>query len=365
MRLLMTADAVGGVWQYALELAGALPADTALTLALLGPAPDEGQRAAAAALPRLRLIETGLTLDWLCSGPQPVLEAGAAIAALARAEGAEIVHLNTPALAAAGGFGVPVVAADHGTLAAWWEAARGGAVEPALAWHPDLTAQGLRAAARVLAPTRAHAEAVARLYGLAAVPQVVHNGRSPVPLPQVGRFPGALTIGRLWDEVKGAAVLDAAAGLLDAPFVALGATRAPHGAEIVPLHLTATGTVPAGDLACWLARRPVFVSAARFEPFGLAVLEAAQAGCPLVLSDIPSFRELWDGAATFVAAQDAAGFATAIGALLADDAAREAASAASRARAARYTPGEMARRTQALYRELLNLPGSGHRRRVA
>jgi hypothetical protein len=35
------------------------------------------------------------------------------------------------------------------------------------------------------------------------------------------------------------------------------------------------------------------------EPFGLAVLEAAQAGCPLVLSDLPGFRELWDGAALF------------------------------------------------------------------
>ena len=41
---------------------------------------------------------------------------------------------------------------------------------------------------------------------------------------------------------------------------------------------------------------------ALYEPFGLAVLEAAQAGCALVLSDIPTFRELWDGAALFVAA---------------------------------------------------------------
>jgi glycosyltransferase involved in cell wall biosynthesis len=37
-----------------------------------------------------------------------------------------------------------------------------------------------------------------------------------------------------------------------------------------------------------------------YEPFGLTVLEAAISRCALVLSDIPTFRELWDGAALFV-----------------------------------------------------------------
>jgi glycosyltransferase involved in cell wall biosynthesis len=49
-----------------------------------------------------------------------------------------------------------------------------------------------------------------------------------------------------------------------------------------------------------LHRAAIFVSPAMYEPFGLSVLEAASAGCALVLSDIPSFRELWDDAAVFV-----------------------------------------------------------------
>jgi glycosyltransferase involved in cell wall biosynthesis len=56
----------------------------------------------------------------------------------------------------------------------------------------------------------------------------------------------------------------------------------------------------AREVAERLAERPVFVSASRYEPFGLAVLEAARAGCALLLSDIPTFRELWAGAAAFV-----------------------------------------------------------------
>ena len=55
-----------------------------------------------------------------------------------------------------------------------------------------------------------------------------------------------------------------------------------------------------------LPTRPIFVSVSRYEPFGLAVLEAAHAGCALVLSDIPTFRELWQGAASFVIAAGSA-----------------------------------------------------------
>ena len=350
MRVLMTTDAVGGVWQYSLELAAALEVE--VVLAVLGPAPGAEQRMAAE-VAGVQLVDTGLPLDWLSDGPQAVLAAGEAVARLAHQVGADLVHLNTPALAVAR-FGQPVVAVNHGCLGTWWEVVRGGAVDPALAWLPELVGRGLRAADRVVAPTRAYAEATARRYGLAVTPAAVHNGRTAMPLPDAQSFPGALTVGRLWDEVKDTATLDAAAALLDAPFVAIGATRAPHGATVTPAHLQATGPLPAAEIAQWLARRPVFVSAARFEPFGLAVLEAAQAGCPLVLSDIPTFRELWDGAATFVSPGDAPGFAGATAALLADPARHAAQGAAARQRAARYTPAATAAAMADIYRDALS-----------
>ena len=157
----------------------------------------------------------------------------------------------------------------------------------------------------------------------------------------------------LLDAAFAGLTFEEAAARLDAPFVAIGATRAPHGATVAPRHLQTTGPLPEAELAGWLSRRPVFASAARFEPFGLAVLEAAQAGCPLVLSDIPTFRELWDGAATFVAAGDAEGFAIAIAALLADPARHAVNGAAAQARAARYTPAATAAGMTAIYRDLL------------
>jgi glycosyltransferase involved in cell wall biosynthesis len=108
------------------------------------------------------------------------------------------------------------------------------------------------------------------------------------------------------------------------------------------------------ELAAHLAARPVFVSAAIFEPFGLAVLEAAQAGCPLVLSDIPSFRELWDGAATFVTPGDEDGFVDAITRLLDQSDLRAERGRAAVARAARYTPAATATAMCGLFGQVLD-----------
>jgi glycosyltransferase involved in cell wall biosynthesis len=115
------------------------------------------------------------------------------------------------------------------------------------------------------------------------------------------------TAGRLWDEGKDARTLDAAAGILGVAIRAAGPIAGPDGAALRSENLHLLGALDADAMAHELASAAVFASAARYEPFGLAVLEAAQAGLPLVLSDIPTFRELWNGAARFVPCGRAAG----------------------------------------------------------
>lgn len=355
MRLLLTADAVGGVWQYATDLARALkPHGIEPVVALLGPAPSPAQRIEAA---DLRIVETGLPLDWLCDRPEPVLAAGRAIAQLAADERAELVQINMPTLAAEARFPCPVVAVTHGCVATWWEAARREPLAPAYHWHRTLMRWGLAKADRVVAPSRAYAGHVARHYRV-AMPEVVANGRRPLALAAGAEpAPGAFTAGRLWDTVKNTAMLDRVAARLPVPFEAAGALRGPHGETVTVRHLRVSGVLDERDVAAKLAGQPVFVSAATFEPFGLAVLEAAAAGCPLVLSDIPTFRELWDGAATFVAADDEDGYVAAIGALAADPARRAALGRAAQARAARYLPDAMAEGMAALFARLVPAAG--------
>ena len=358
LRVLMTADAVGGVWQYATDCAGAIAREgVSVVLALLGPALSDDQRRSVAGLRGVTLVETGLPLDWLCDGPAPVLAAGEKIAALARAEGADLLHLNSPALAAAAPSGLPTIAVAHGCVSTWWQAARPGQpLAPEFKWHAGLMREGLHAADAVAAPTLAYARVVRRCYGLSRTPVAVHNGRLPLPATEMVSTQ-VFTAGRLWDAVKRTLLLDEVAALLPVPFDAAGSLAAPHGETVRPAHLRTLGTLSGRQVAAHLAAQPVFVSAASFEPFGLAVLEAASAGCPLVLSDIPTFRELWDGAATFVEGNDPQHWADAIEAARGDPIERRRLRAAAAERAARYTPAAMGAATLRLYADALAARG--------
>lgn len=359
MHLLMTADAVGGVWTYALDLARGLVAHgVRTTLAVLGPAPDASAEARARAIPELALRVTGFPLDWMAASSSQVKEAGTALTALAHDLRPDLIHLNSPALLAEARFPAPVLAACHSCVATWWDAVRApfghGPMPADFTWRTDLLRRGYARADALLAPTRAFAAATARTYALPVTPRAVLNGRASVAAVPAACVPPrfAFTAGRLWDEGKNLSTFDRAAGRSTVPFLAAGPTRAPYGAQADARHAHLLGRLDDAGVAAHLAHRPVFVSLALYEPFGLSVLEAAQNGCPLVLSDIPTFRELWDGAATFVPPHDDAAAAAAVAALIVNP--RDAGER-SRARAARYTVEANAAATHALYAALLRL----------
>lgn len=362
LKILMTTDAVGGVWQYSLDLAKGLSAEGVETvLALMGPSPAPPHLKAAAAVKGLTLVDTGLALDWLAEDKNAIRSAGISVARLAERHGVDIVQLNGPALAAEAAFSVPVVAVAHSCVATWWSAVKDTPLDADFSWRAALHAEGLRNADCMVAPSAAFGEATRAVYGLPVSPVTVHNGRAPLPLPQVAPHDFAFTAGRLWDRGKNLTTLDRAAVEMSIPLFAAGPEQGPNGDAIVLEHARALGSLSEEELARWLAAKPVFVSAALYEPFGLAVLEAAAAGCPLVLSDIPTFRELWGDAARFVPAMDHQGFAKAVGEIAGDDLLRARMGEAAKARAARYSVEAMASKMLEIYRSLSAAPASGTR----
>ncbi len=354
LRLLLSSDTVGGVFTYALDMARGLAAfGVETTLALLGPAASAAQRASAARIPGLKLAPTDLPLDWLAEDRLQIEHAPRVIAALADRCGAHVVHLNTPWLACAD-YGRPVVVGLHSCVATWWRAVKQGPMPEDFLWRTELTAQGLRRAHICVCPTAAFAAEARAVYG--AAPRAVHNGRpSPAPAEASGRSGAfAFAAGRFWDEGKGLATLVDAAPSVDVPVVVAGPLTGPKGAQARARGVViAIGAVDEDAIRQRLSERPIFVSTALYEPFGLSVLEAAQAGCPLVLSDIPTFRELWSGAALFVPPRDATAVARALSTLAADAAGRERLAAAARKRAGRYTVDAMAREMMGVYENLL------------
>ena len=355
MRILLTTDSVGGIWQYTTELAQALaPLGVETVLALLGPSLTTEQKAIAQSIEGATLVETGLELDWLASDAGDVGRSGERIAEIAGDLDCDIVQLNTPALGAAQPFATPVVSVAHSCLLTWWKTVEATYLPHDFAWRADLNGQGLRVADATVAPTRSFAHATAEAYGLRVVPHAVHNGRTSCAYPDAVPWqPSALTAGRLWDRGKNVATLDRACALLDLPFSAAGATERPGGDFIDLTHLHVLGRLGEMAMRRELARRPVFASAALYEPFGLCVLEAASAGCPLVLSDIPTFRELWDGVAVFLPPLDSRAFAEAISELAGDQLLHAARGAVARQRAEQYTPGATAGAMLGIYRSLV------------
>jgi glycosyltransferase involved in cell wall biosynthesis len=351
MRLMLVTDAVGGVWTYSLELARALREwEVETVLAAIGPAPSAEQRQEAR---EFDFVETGLCLDWAAATPAQVRRTGCGLAELAERKAVDVVQLNSAAMAADCEFSKPLVVVQHSCVATWWNAVRQGPLPGDFAWRRDLVECGLSAADAVVAPSAAFAAQLSRVYGLARAVRCVHNGRRALPMKKRGPEDWVFTVGRLWDDGKNARTLDEAAAKLKVPVEAVGPLQGPNGTAVAFDHLHTRGELGLAQVADRLAARPIFASCALYEPFGLSVLEAAQAGCALVLSDIPTFRELWDGAAIFVEPRDCDGFTAAVEQLLASPERRGDLAIAARMRALRYTPEAMGSRMAQLYSDLL------------
>jgi glycosyltransferase involved in cell wall biosynthesis len=108
------------------------------------------------------------------------------------------------------------------------------------------------------------------------------------------------------------------------------------------------------EMAVRLGRAAIFAAPARYEPFGLGILEAAASGCALVLGDIASLRENWQGAAVFVAPDDRAAWRVALRDLIEDESGRELRAAAAQQRARGFSREAMAARYAALYRVMVD-----------
>jgi glycogen(starch) synthase len=367
-RVLMTADTVGGVFTYAVELCRGLEAHGVhVVLATMGARLTRAQRATIAALANVELCQSDYRLEWMTEPWQDVDAAGDWLMELEAVHAPDVVHLNGYAHGALP-WRSPVLMVAHSCVLSWWQAVKREDAPPEWSTYGRRVAAGLHRADLVVAPSRAMLDAVGRLYGYPARTRVIYNGRAshalrdgraPHGLRLVPKEPLVLSAGRLWDEAKNLAALHACHALLPWPVYVAGPVYPPDSASgdgparasWEGIHLL--GVLTPEDMAAWLACAAIYALPARYEPFGLSVLEAALSGCALALGDIDSLREIWGDAAVFVPPDDPVCLAHAISGLARDHDRRTRLAGRAAERALRYTAERMTQEYLDVYGELM------------
>jgi glycosyltransferase involved in cell wall biosynthesis len=352
-RVLMTADTVGGVFVYALELMRALEtAGVEVALATMGALPSPAQREALASLRNVELFESDWKLEWMDDPWEHVQRAGDWLLDVEAKTAPDVVHLNGYVHAALDWY-APCITVAHSCMLSWWSAVRRSPIPDGLASYRQHVWRGLRAARVVVAPSHAMRVALDEHYGALTTTRVIANAIERRAFAPGSKLPYVFAAGRVWDEAKNLRVLGKVAPRLEWPVVVAGATSSPDERSLTLAGVHSLGVLPRQDLAEWLSRGSIYAHPARYEPFGLSVLEAASAGCALVLGDIPSLRENWDGAAVFVDPDDERALERALAYLIAEPERREELARAALRNARNFHPARMRDAYLAVYQEVM------------
>jgi glycosyltransferase involved in cell wall biosynthesis len=347
----MTTDAVGGVWTYSAALASELAtAGTEVHLVVLGPPPPQDKRAMLRDN-RIRLIESNLALEWQDPGGDDFPNAGRFLEDLEDAIQPDVIHLNSFREANFDWL-APVVVVAHSCVNSWGLACHDTQwlSQPKWQRYTRAVTAGLDRAHAWVSPSRAFHDVICGLYRPSLPGTVIWNGIPPVSSPPGLKRRFVLSAGRLWDAAKNVSALARASRGLDWPVLVAGPQPGSTGGKNG--ELTLIGDMSHSALRVRMQRAAIFVSPARYEPFGLSVLEAASAECALILSDIPTFRELWDGAALFVDLADDRALHRALAGLCADDRERARLQRAARERSEKYSLARTTDAYRALYQRL-------------
>lgn len=344
------------MFSYALDLIRALQAhDVQVVLATLGRPLTSAQKTELRNSAVAEVHESSYALEWMHNPWSDVEASGAWLRKLASSTAADCIHFNHFAHAARH-CGAPTVVVAHSCLVSWWQAVHGSSPGQELVRYRAAVRAGLRSANRVVAPTATMRDSVLGNYGPLARVEVIPHGINQMRFSPRPKHPCVFASGRIWDEAKNIRALNRIASKLSWPVYVAGEANAAGAidgdGDDTQESMTSLGPLGRSAMAEYLGRAAIYALPARYEPFGLSVLEAAASGCALVLGNIPSLLENWYGAAYFVDPDDETALRDAINRLIADDDLRKSFASAARKRALAFSAARMAASYAGLYAEL-------------
>jgi glycosyltransferase involved in cell wall biosynthesis len=359
MHVLITSDTVGGVWTYTQELVtGLVRGGHRVTLVSFGRLPLPHQTEWMSLLPALDYRPTEYRLEWMEVAERDIEESRRYLELLVEEVQPDLLHFSQYCYGDIAP-GVPRVVVAHSDVVSWWVAVHGAEPDntPWMRRYRGHVTRGLRAADVVVAPSQWMLDAVTRHYVTPERQMVIHNGRSPHLFnPREEKQDFVLSVGRIWDQAKQTALLLAAE--TPAQICVVGWEQEPgrETRENVLArkdHLELLGPRSQDELRALFAAASIYAATSRYEPFGLAPLEAAFSGCALVMNDNPVFHELWDDTAVYFQKNDPADLARAIDQLREDSDLRRVCAERSYQRACeRFTAERMVQQYETVYQEI-------------
>lgn len=293
-KILMTTDTVGGVWTYTLELCRALkPYNFEIHLLSLGATPNERQIKEIEHLTNVSFYPTDYKLEWMENPWEDIRKTEGKIEALCKIIEPDLLHFNNY-INESTLYDIPKVTVYHSCVQTWWEAVKNCEVPAQWNAYVRHLQEACNSSNVIVFPTDAIRLAAYQSHSITTPYEVINNGRDFSVAGDVGKEKIILCSGRIWDEAKNLKFLCGLAEQLPWPIYVAGDNANPNTSDKMLLdNVRFLGKLDFEELKYWLERTEIYINPALYEPFGLAVLEAAKAGCALALSDLYTLKEIW------------------------------------------------------------------------
>jgi glycosyltransferase involved in cell wall biosynthesis len=312
---------MSGSWTYTRELVtGLVTRGVRVTLLTFGEIPLPDQTAWMDRLHGLEYRPTAFRLEWMDEAPQDLPESSGFLANLVHEVRPDLLHLHQFCHGNLA-VDVPRVIMVHGDLISWAQAVQGCTPRPTrwLQWYRETVVRGIAAADAVVAPSVWMLDTLRSIYTCPRREAVIYPGRNPIFFnPYISKDDSVLSVGRLVDAGKQVFLLTQHAHPFPVCIVGAEQTvpvprvpiRADVKVSIAEASVAIRGPQTEAQLRALYSRAAVYAATPRYEPLGMATLDAAFSRCAIVANDIPSFREVWGDAALYFRTNDASSLAT-------------------------------------------------------
>jgi glycogen(starch) synthase len=368
VHVLVTADTISGSWNYTRELVtGLVTRGVRVTLVTFGEIPLPDQTAWMDLLHGLDYRPTAFRLEWMDEAAKDLPESTEFLTNLINELEPDLLHLHQ---FCHGDLPVdaPRVIMAHGDLISWSLSVQGCTPRPS-SWlnrYRESVIRGINAADAVIAPSTWMLDTLRSTYTRPRRSAVIYPGRNPILLnPFISKEDSILSIGRLIDAGKQIHLLTQFEHSFPVCIVGAEHTvpvpRVPIRADVkvatAQSNVAIRGPQTETQLRALYSRAAIYAATSRYDPLGIAALDAAFSRCAIVANDIPSYRETWGDAALYFRTNNAESLATILRQLDGDRPLRHAYAERAYARArARYTAKRMIDEHLDLYRSLTDVP---------